>query len=103
MQLFEQLNLTKTEDSSKDLKLSRIKKYGEHLETLITETMNPFSLDLNKEILFNISSGKAANKEVTSFLLYVTDIANRARKEFIEECTKQPKKVSGNDIETEDV
>ena len=33
--LFEELNLTKREDISKDLKLTRIKIYGEYLETLI--------------------------------------------------------------------
>ena len=29
--------------------------------------MNPFSLDLNKDTLFNIGSSKAATKEATSF------------------------------------
>ena len=33
--LFEELNLTKREDILKDLKLTRIKIYGEYLETLI--------------------------------------------------------------------
>ena len=42
-----------------------MKKYGEYLETqisTITETMNPFSLYLNKETLFNMGTGKAAIK-----------------------------------------
>ena len=67
--LFEELNFTKEEDISRDLKPNTIKKYGKHLETIILttiKTMNPFSLDFNKEALFNISSGKAA----TSFLLH---------------------------------
>ena len=67
--LFEELNFTKKEDISRDLKPNTIKIYGEHLETIILttiNTMNPFSLDFNKEALFNIGSGKAA----TSFLLY---------------------------------
>ena len=87
------LNLTKKEDASRDLKPNRIKKYGEHLETLIltiTETMNQFSLDFNKETLFNIGSGKAASKEATSFLLHVTDIRKRACEGFIEECKNNP-------------
>ena len=65
------------------------------METLIltiTETMNLFSLNLNKKILFNIGSGKAASKETTLFLLHVTDIGNRAREEFIEECKSNPKR-----------
>ena len=67
--LFAELNFTKKEDISRDLKPNTIKKYGEHLETIILttiKTMNPFSLDFNKEALFNIGSGKAA----TSFLLH---------------------------------
>ena len=51
----------------------------------ITET-NPLSLDLNRETLFNIGSGKAATKEATSILLNVTDNGKRAHEEFIEEC-----------------
>ena len=67
---------------SSDLKPNRIKIYREYLETLIltiAETINPFSLDLNIETLFNIGSGKVASKEATSFLLHVTCIGNRAR------------------------
>ena len=64
------------------------------METLIvtiTETIIPFSLDLIKETLFNIGSGKAASKEATSLLLNVIDIRNRAREEFIEECKSNPR------------
>ena len=50
--------------------------------------MNPFPLNLNKDILFNIGSGKAA----TSFLLHVTDIGNRACEEFIGECISNPRR-----------
>lgn len=69
----------------------------EHLETLIvtiTETINPFSRDLNKETFgFTIQhwSGKAASKEANSFLLNVTDIGNRACEEFIEEFKSNPR------------
>lgn len=51
------------------------------LETLIltiTEMMNPFSLYLNNEILFNNGSSKAASKEATSCILHATSIGNRA-------------------------
>ena len=41
-------------------------------------------------MLFNIGSGKAASREATSFLLHVTDIGNRACKEFIEERKSNP-------------
>ena len=89
--LFEELNLTEKKEVSRDLKPNIIKKYGEHLEKLIltiTETMNPLSLDLNKDTLFNIGLGEVA----TSFLLYATDIGNRAREEFIEKCKNNPRR-----------
>ena len=35
----------------------------------ITATMNPFSAMVDKENLFNISTGKAASEETTDFLL----------------------------------
>ena len=73
----------------RNLKPNRIKKYGEHSEKLILtikETINPFSLDLNKETLFNNGSIKAASKEATSSLLHATSIGNRACEEFMEEC-----------------
>ena len=47
-----------------------MKKYGVYLEIeilTITETMNPFSLYLNKETLFNMGTGKAASKEAFHF------------------------------------
>ena len=50
--------------------------------------MNPLSLDLNKDTLFNIGLGEVA----TSFLLYATDIGNRAREEFIEKCKSNPRR-----------
>ena len=81
--------MPKKEDVLRDLTPNGIKKYGQHFEILIltiTETMNPYSRYPNKETLFNIGAGKAASEEATSFLLYVTDIGNRACDEFIKEC-----------------
>ena len=74
--LFEKLNLTPPKNGQRHLKSNRIKKirgaFGD--------------VNFNILTLFNIGSGKAANKEATSFLLYVTDIRNRAREEFIKQC-----------------
>ena len=53
--------------------------------------MSLFWLNLNKKESFNIESGKVASKETALFLLHVTDIGNRAREEFIEECKNNPK------------
>lgn len=47
--------LDQTGDMSRDLKPNSIKRYGEYFETLIltiTETMNPFSLDLKQQLNF---------------------------------------------------
>ena len=64
---------------SKDLQPNKIKKYGEHLETQIltvAETMNPFSLYLNNETLFNMGTGKAASKEAFHFFSITTYTRN---------------------------
>ena len=74
----------------------------ETLTLTITETKNLFWLILNKNILCNIGSGKSASKETALFLLPVTDIGNRAREEFIEECKSNFKKLWRKDKEKED-
>ena len=62
--------------------------------------MNSFSLDLNKETLFNIVKNKIASKEATSFLLYVIDAANKACEGFIQECKSNPRKFEKKKLET---
>ena len=49
----------------------------EKLTLIITETMNLFSLDLNKKTLSNIGPVRASCKEATLFLLYATDTGSR--------------------------
>ena len=52
--------------------------------------MNPFSSQLEKDYLFNISTGKAAGNETSEFLLSVCDIGSRARDCFINDCSDDP-------------
>ena len=90
---------------SRELKPSRIKKYGKHLAALIItiiETINPLSLDLNKESLLDIGLDKEGCNQGTLFILNITDFGNRACEEFIKELWKQPKKFWRKNKETKD-
>ena len=66
--------------------------------------MNPFSPDIEKSCLFNITSGKSTNDEVASFLLNVEIIGREAREKFIEECiedtTRFEKPIKLNKVHT---
>lgn len=95
--VFEELDLSRKEDVSEDLKPHRIKQNCKDLEKLIravTDTMNPFSDSINKVHLFNISTGKAANEDTTNFLLSVKDVGTAARNDFIQSCNNNPNKFS---------
>ena len=69
--LFESIGLTKTEDTTDELKARKITNNANDLRKLmsvIEETMNPFSPNVSKDELFNISTGKATTKEASRFL-----------------------------------
>eukprot|EP00794_Sanderia_malayensis_P015514 gene15514-17096_t len=91
--VFEDLGLTKKEDVSNDLKHHNVKKSHENITlvtTAIKETMNPFNLKSNPELLFNIGTGKAASQSTSEYLSNVSAIGERERKKFINECEKDP-------------
>ena len=52
--------------------------------------MDPFSADLDKNVLFNISSGRAVTHEISASLLKVREIGETARLAFIKECNEDP-------------
>lgn len=55
--VFEELGLSRKEDVSEDLKPHRIKqncKDSQKLTRAVTDTMNPFSVNINKVEFFNI-------------------------------------------------
>ena len=56
----------------------------------IRENMNPFSEEVNKDLLFDIGTGKSSNQETAEFLLNVNKIGQRAREAFIIQCIKDP-------------
>ena len=55
---------------------------------MIKLTMNPFSYDIEKCCLLNITSGKSTNDEVASLPLNVESNGRDAHEKFIEECTE---------------
>ena len=92
-QLFESIGLTKTEDTTDELKAHKITNNANGLRKLmsvIEETMNPFSPNVSKDELFIISTGKATTKEASRFLLNVKKLGSDARKKFIRECNEDP-------------
>ena len=93
--MFESVDISKKEDTSDDLKRSKIKKNTEDVQqsiTAIERTMDPFSADLDKNELFNISSGRAVTHEISASLLKVREIGETARLGFIKECNEDPSK-----------
>ena len=91
--MFESVDISKKEDTSDDLKRSKIKKNTEDVQqsiTAIERTMDPFSADLDKNELFNISSGRAVTHEISASLLKVREIGETARLAFIKECNEDP-------------
>ena len=50
--------------------------------------MNPFSSEVPKDLLLNISTGEAAPTEVTDFLQNIEKIGEGKRKDFIDICSK---------------
>ena len=59
---------------------------------IIDKTMNPFSENIPKEQLYNISSDKAVSQKTTNFLFTCKQIVWNAREKFIEECITDKKR-----------
>ena len=80
------LDMTTKEDVSQDSKPNRIMKNTRNLEKILTsiqEKMNSFSEEVNKDVLFNIGTGKSSKQEAAEFLLNVKKIGQKAREGFI--------------------
>ena len=45
--------------------------------------MNSFCKEMNKDLLFNIGTGKSSKQEIAEFLLNVNKIGPKGRKGFI--------------------
>ena len=69
--LFEQLGIPKKDDITCDLEPNQMKENSPKMAKIIIiidKTMNPFSENIPKEQLYNISSDKAVSQKTTNFL-----------------------------------
>ena len=76
------------DDFAQELKDSHIEKKSQvfdELKATISESMNPFSLDLEKNYFYNIATGRAASKDTSDFLLNVTTVGLDAQATFIDD------------------
>ena len=53
---------------------------------MVKDTLNPFDNNLEKERLFNLETGKAAEIDTEQFLLNIKKLGNAAGELFITEC-----------------
>ena len=59
---------------------------------MIADTLNPFNSQVDPNFLYNIGTGKAAKDSTAAFLLNCVAIDERERKQFIDECSKDPQR-----------
>lgn len=86
----QQCGLKKPLDITNDLLKSRINISQKKIEKFLgclNLRMNPFLPDIQSDLLFNISTGKAAPEEVSHFLLNVENAGEHQRKSFIDHCS----------------
>lgn len=70
--LFEELKITSSNDTVRELENHRIEKDKKALENIIIkikENINPFDNNIEREYLYNISTGRAVSNDTVSFLL----------------------------------
>ena len=94
-EVLNKLDMTTKEDVSQDLKPNQIMKNTRDLEKIlrsIQENMNPFSEEVNKDLLFNKGTGKSSRQETAEFLLNVNKIGQKAWEAFIIQSIKDPKR-----------
>lgn len=85
--LLESLELNIVNDCTESEYQSKV--FNEQLRKFteeVSKNINPFSSDINKAKLFNLSSGKAASDETAEFLLNVQSLGRTQMNTFITEC-----------------
>lgn len=84
-----EIGLSKADDTSYILQKNRIEKDSKTLNSIvetIKKTMNPFSENVDKDSLFNLSTGKAASLNVTNYLLNVKSLGEEQKLKNFSEC-----------------
>ncbi|CAH1173831.1 unnamed protein product [Phaedon cochleariae] len=87
----DQTGLRKVQDITADLQKSRITKNSQQVHNFIDnikQNIDPFSADLDKNYLFNISTGQTVQENIERFLLNVEIMGNEQRDNFIKECVE---------------
>lgn len=87
--MLEALNINKREDVTNASRPHVVKKDNVALKILLAEienNINPFNCEINKECLFNISTGKSASDKTKEFLLNIVSIGDTRRNNFITDC-----------------
>ena len=64
----------------------------EKILSSIQENMKHFSEEVNKDLRFNIGTGKSSKRQAAEFLLNVNKIGQKAREGFIYQCIKDPER-----------
>ncbi|CAH0555054.1 unnamed protein product [Brassicogethes aeneus] len=86
-----EIGLSHSDDTSYSLEKNRIEKDNKTLSSIletIKKTMDPFDENLDKNILFNMSTGKAASSNVADFLLNIKSLGHQLKLRFFSECFK---------------
>ncbi|XP_011171576.3 uncharacterized protein LOC105204222 [Solenopsis invicta] len=89
--VMDKAGLRTRQDVTADLQKSSIQINSSHLKKLINsiqQNINPFAPDLQRNLLFNISTGQAAQEHVADFLLNIEKNGNNQREDFIKECSE---------------
>lgn len=88
-----EVGLSRADDTSHSLQKNQIEKDNKTLNRIIEtmkKTTNPFSENLDKNILFNMSTGKAASSHVSDFLLNCKTLGHEQKLRFFSECSEDP-------------
>ena len=91
--VMEEAGIAKKEDITSQLRASKIIADCKNVKKLMNtfdNFLNPFSEELQKDRLFNLTTGKAASPEVQEFLLSVNERGNEQHQKFRSECLHDP-------------
>lgn len=96
-----EIGFSQADDTSYTLKKNRIEKNSNTLNSIvetIKKTINPFSEKVDKDSLFNLSTGKAASSNVTNFLLNVKSLGQEQKffSDFFEDSTRFVRPITRN-------
>ena len=92
-QVLETVNLDKVIGGTKELCQTGITKdkYDlEKIKAVIEMTLNPCDEAVNENVLFNIRTGRALQRNGEEYLLTIKDEGEKRRDGFIKEYTKRP-------------